>query len=249
MKGIIVVFISCLLCFQGLAQYNSQGDNTSRFRPGIGWFYTGLTPAKPTKPRKYDRLIFDVTYNDWNGDLKLGQNHWSSLGLNTNFMFDIPMTKGNKVSFGIGVSHSFFSIRHDRLILANNILGTTTIETNKIVDPVDVNRLNGHNFGIPIEFRFRNESWKHFKVHLGGKVGYQAALYSKMRFNSLDGKESYVIKSKNISDIEELTYSAHIRIGLRNWALFGSYNFNSIFSNSNSTQLNLVQFGLSISLF
>ena len=56
-----------------------------------------------------------------------------------------------------------------------------------------------------------------------------------------------------ITPVEEannrLIYSVHARVGLRNWALYFSYNLNPIFSNQLSTQLNLVQMGLSVSLF
>src|SRR5690606_16337246 len=196
---------------------------------------------------KYDRLIFDVTYNDWIGDRDLFKNSWESFGLNTNFIFDIPMTKGNKVSFGIGLAHQFTSIRHNNHLTVDPIAKTTIFTPKDSLDNFKRSSLVGNSFSIPIEFRFRNESWKHFKVHIGGKIGYQVNLSSKY-VSKIDGHKP-VVRNNGFYDENKLIYSAHIRIGMRNWALYASYNFNTLFSNKNSTQLNAVHAGLSISLF
>ena len=66
MYKLILSIIICVVSGNAISQYNSEGEDLiSRFRPGSMWFYTGLRPATPEKVRKYDRLIFDVTYNDW----------------------------------------------------------------------------------------------------------------------------------------------------------------------------------------
>ncbi len=248
MIKISLLFLLTLLNFSTIAQYDSKGENeVSRFRPGFMWFYTGIRPAKVEKVRKYDRLIFDVTYNDWVGDKQPFQNGVASIGLNTNLMFDIPLTKGNTISLGIGVSHQYTNIRHNSIIVISDSSNTSVITPMNATTPYQTRSLSGHSFSIPIEIRFRNESWRHFKVHLGGKIGYQANLFSKQRGN-INGQR---VKTKifGFPDQNDWIYSAHVRIGLRNWALFASYNFNTIFSNKNSSQLNLIQMGLSISLF
>lgn len=244
----LVVLILCSVCFAATAQYDGKGDSEiSRFRPGFMWYFTGLKPAKAEKVRKYDRLIFDVTYNDWIGDRDLFKNHWASIGLNTNFMFDVPLTKGNTVSLGLGVAHQFSVIRHNGLLIEDNIAGTTVWQAKTDSNLFNKGIFGGNSFSIPLELRFRKESWRHFKFHIGGKIGYQVNAYSK--YVTGNGGNRDVEKDYGFPDINRLIYSAHIRIGLRNWALFGSYNFNSIFSNSGSSKLNHVQMGLSISLF
>ncbi len=248
MNKLVVVCCVCLAAFTGRAQYNSQGENASRFRPGAFWMYSGVRPANTGKPVKYDRLIFDLTYNDWIGDRDLFTNHWASIGLNTNLMFDIPMTKGvNKASFGIGVSHEFTNIRHDANLVIDDVAGTTVFMPKDSADIFKKGVLSGNSFSVPIEFRFRSGSWKHFKFHIGGKIGYQANLVSK-HVSKINGHR-VINKWQGFPDESKLIYSAHIRIGLRNWALLASYSFNPIFTNSQSTRLNRVQLGLSISLF
>jgi hypothetical protein len=246
MSRILIIFF-CVFSLNASAQYDSKGERISRFRPGFMWFNTGWRPAAPEKVRKYDRLIFDVTYNDWMGDRDLFQNNWASIGLNTNLMFDIPLAKGNKVALGIGVAHQLMKIRHDNHLIGDELSGTTTFLAKDTNDNFTKSIFGTNSFSVPIELRFRNESWKHFKFHIGGKIGYQVNAFSKY-VGTVDGNKE-ISKRIGFPDENQLIYSAHVRLGLRNWALYGSYNFNTLFSNANSIQLNAVQFGLSISLF
>ena len=246
MKNSLLLIFAVFIAFAGRSQYNSKGDTPSMFRPGFMWYYTGIRPAKVEKVRKYDRLIFDITYNDWNGDQQPFQNHWASIGFNTNLMFDVPLTKGNTVALGVGVSHQLTRVRHDALFAKSDNPPSTNLVP-KGLQTFNKNVLVGNAFSIPLELRFRKASWKHMKLHLGGKVGYQANMFSKTIFGS--GSNRDVVKDYGFSDLNRLIYSAHVRFGFRAWAIYASYNLNKIFAESASTQLNQLQFGLSISLY
>jgi hypothetical protein len=230
---------------------NAQKDNEdliSRYRPGTMWFFTGLRPARLEKVTKYDRLMFDVTYNSWNGrDRKPFENNWASIGFNTSLMFDIPLTKGNTISFGTGLTHSLFRIQHNNLLKVDSTNTFTQFQLKDSLQTFDRSFVGGNTLSVPLEFRFRTKKWQHFKVHIGGKIGYQLNMFSKEITEGLNGKE--IDKNNGFPDVNHLVYSAHMRIGIRNWALFGSYNFNSLFSNSASSKLNLLQVGVTISLF
>lgn len=232
-----------------LSQYDGIGtDEISRFRAGSMWFFTGFRPAIPEKVRKYDRLIFDLTYDDWAGDLEPFKNKWNSIGLNTSLMFDIPISKGNTVSIGTGLSHSLFrinTINHSFVPDSNENFTVYSSISNP--GTVKSSFLCGNNISIPLELRLRSKGWKHFKFHLGGKLGYQLNMYTRSVSEGQNGR--MILKDHNFADVQRLIYSAHFRIGIRNWALFGSYNLNGLFSNDSSPNLNLLQMGLSISLF
>jgi hypothetical protein len=249
-KTFFIVFLFLGLSTSAFSQYDGFGtDEISRFRPGSMWFFTGFRPAETEKVRKYDRLIFDLTYNDWSGDLDPFKNKWNSIGLNTSLMFDFPITKGNTVSFGTGLSHSLFRINNSGIIFSpdsSESFTTMDFEINNNNTPPE-RFLCGNSISVPLEFRFRTKGWKHFKFHLGGKIGYQLNMYSKTVSEGTNGR--MILKDHNFADAQRLIYSAHFRIGIRNWALFGSYNLNSLFSNDSSPKLNLLQMGLSISLF
>lgn len=246
-KLFIIIPSFLLIAFIGFGQYDSKGEEKSRFRPGAMWYFTGLRPAVVEKVRKYDRLIVDLTYNDWIGDQAPFQNHWASIGFNTNFVFDIPLSKGNTVALGLGIAHQFVAIRHNNHLIADESLGTTSYFAKSSSDNFDKSVLAGNSFALPIELRFRKESWRHFKLHIGGRIGYQANLYSKYVTNQNGVRE--INKRIGFPDQNNLLYGAHMRLGLRNWALFGAYYFNPIFKNSNSIQVNHLQFGVSVSLF
>ena len=249
MTKLFTIAFLCSLSTVTFSQYDGKGeDEISRFRPGFMWFFHGWKAGEIEKIRKYDRLIFDVTYNDWTGDRKLFQNHWASIGLNTNLMFDVPLTKGNTVSLGIGVGHQYTVIRHNGNLIRNQI-DNTTVWSSKLfpIQTFDKSVYGSHAFYMPLEIRFRKESWKHFKVHFGGKIGYQTNAFTKEVETYSDGKMT--TKITGFPDENKLVYAAHVRLGLRNWAVYGSYNFNKLFSNSKSTSLNAVQMGVSISLF
>lgn len=239
---IILLFLAIGL--QASAQYDSEGENKSRFRPGIFWYLTGYRPAIPGKVRKYDRIIFDVVYSDWMGDKKPFNNHWASMGFNTNVLFDIPLAPKNTVSLGIGLCYGFHTIRHNKNVTVDPSNSWTMISDSAMNSALQKSSFVGHNFSIPIELRFRTEGWKHFKVHLGGKIGLESNFYGKLKSSS-GGKSARL----DIPDFNRLTYGAYVRMGMRNWAVLASYNFNPMFSHANSTKLNMFQVGFSISLF
>jgi hypothetical protein len=241
----ILYFLLLLFSTTATAQYDSQGDKEiSRFRPGVFWFFTGTRPTKTEKIRKYDRLIFDITYNDWAGDLKPFQGKSTSVGFGANLLFDVPFKKDNTVSMGWGLNYHRTHVQHNNSFFTN----LNDNWTQYAISPVDgKGSLNYNQFSIPLEIRFRKESWKHSKIHLGAKIGYITNMNQKNILKDQSGRT--VIKDYHFPDINNLQYSAHLRFGLRNYAFFGEYNFAKLFSNPASTRLNIFRFGISISLF
>jgi hypothetical protein len=231
-----------------LAQYDSEGANEiSRFKPGTLWYLDGWQPTKTDKIRKYDRLIFDVTYNTWNGDKKLFSNSWNSIGINSNLYFDIPLNANNTISVGTGIGHQFYRLQYNGLIKSDPSGTFTQMNDSLTTYTFDKRFFGGNNIYVPIELRFRSKGWKHFKFHIGGKIGYQLGLYNKTISKTAEGKDIFI--NRGFPDITRLTYGAHLRIGYRNWSLYGAYHLNTIFKNANSPKLNLLQIGISISLF
>lgn len=228
-------------------QYNGEGEVASRYRPGVFWFFTGWKPSKVGNGPKYDRLMFDVTYNDWVGDRPTFKMQGPSMGMNVNWMFDFPIVQKSLVSVAFGPSYGFYHLRHDYPVTYNLNNGLTQLGVAEDVGLFGKRKFIGHQLSLPFEFRFRTKGWRHFKVHLGGKIGYQFATKDKWKYTH-EG-EDFVEKININPFVNRLVYSAHVRVGIRNWALFASYNFNRLFKNEDSPELNLMQVGLSISLF
>lgn len=240
----LVIFI-----FSAFNGFSILKDSTliSRHRPGIFWYFNGFKPAKSAAIRKYDRLIVDVGYNSWNGDQVAFSNRWNSIGITTNLLFDIPMDANNQFSIGTGIAHTWSHIVHDPSMKFYTYSNQTFFGNVPSTVYFNDQSFNGHSLSIPLEFRFRTKGWKHVKVHLGGKIGYQLNVYSTASRNDENGQ--YVETNSNFGDVNRFIYSAHARIGIRNWAMFASYQFNPVFSHPSSVKLNLFQIGLSLSIF
>ena len=215
----------------------------SRHRPGLFWFFDGLRPTKSTDNHKYDRLVFDLTYNDWSGDLKPFQNRRNSIGVNVNFMKDIKFKKTKVFSLGLGLGYGFSSILSEqKFAVQNNIITFSTIQKSSIYD---YSCFNNHRFFIPLELRFSTKQWNRWKFTVGGSFGINAAMNQRMI--GLDGSK---MESADLGPAASLlNYGLHTRLGYRNFSLFGSYQINSLFDGRGNPNLHLFQLGLSISLF
>ena len=245
----IKFYLITVFFFTVFSAYSLPEDSTliSRHRPGIFWYFNGLNPAKSSKIRKYDRLIFDAAFNSWKGDQAAFSNRWNSIGLTTNLLFDIPLAANNQFSIGTGISHSWFNVAFDPNFKFYTYSNQTFLGNAPSTEHFNEQHLSGHSLSIPLEIRFRTKGWKHFKVHIGGKIGYQLTIYATSVRNEENGK--YIEKNYNFGDINRLIYSVHMRIGIRNWGLFANYQLNPLFAHSSSVKLNVFQLGLSLSLF
>ncbi|MDX1653165.1 MAG: outer membrane beta-barrel protein [Brumimicrobium sp.] len=245
---LVLLFLSNL--FFSTAQYDKDEIGlTSRYRPGMGWFFSGLSPYKAGKLRKYDRWIVDITHCNWIQDKKVLPSPWNSIGINGSVMFDkILSVKERKVyGLGWGLTFSHFSIQDpNRLIRDFNDKTTEFGEFQPGQEP-DGYRFGANYLEIPVEFRFRTAGYKHFKLMVGGKIGYQLNAFTQ-RTERVDDK---MIKSKryDFPDANKLRYGVTMRMGIRNWAVYGAYYFSPLFTNRASVQLNPFTVGLSISLF
>lgn len=220
----------------------------SRYKPGIGWFFNGTKPPKEKKIRKYDRLIVDIVYNDWHGDVDLFKSPWTSIGFNTQLMFDKVISDENTFALGWGLGFSHVNNRTPWIYikdLAEN--RTIVIDDQSAFENIKRSKLSANYIELPLELRFRTKGYKHFKFMVGGKVGYQLNAYSKI-VESIGG-QNYSVKSYNFPDNNPLRLGATVRIGIRNWAIFGAYHFTRFFTHPESVQLTPYSVGVSISLF
>ena len=161
-------------------------------------------------------------------------------------MADKPLTKGNTVSFGYDIAYHRTKVSYIGNINWNSQSDSTGF-SNSLPFAPQKRSLIYNTVSIPLEIRFRKESWKHLKLHLGGTVGYGFGLHQKTRFEQSNGHTTS--RRYTSDDFNALQYGVHVRVGIRNWSLFGAYNLNPLFASSKSVKLNVLKLGLSISLF
>lgn len=240
--------VHIMFTFLVLNTFAQDGDLVSRHRPGFMWFDNGMKPAILEKVRKYDRLIFDVVYNDW-----VSKSHKAfkvsplSIGFNVNFMFDIPITKGNTSSFGIGFAYGLYRIRMNDFFVRNDVEGSTKLIHDISQYGIEKSVFKLNSLSIPFEYRLRGKNWKHTKLHFGAKASF--FFYPSTTLSAKSGK--IVSQQKNVGfyDFNHFNASAYLRFGIRNWSIFASYNFIPLFKDESSTVLNPIQAGVSISLY
>jgi len=245
---LILSTLFVLTLFGAQAQYGYKDEGViSRFRPGILWYNTGWRPAEPGKDRKYDRLMIDATYSTLFDKKILETNVQGSFGWNLHTMWDIPLTTGNTVSLGLGLSYKHQRVGYKGVLVQSDSLRTTTLHDESEFPgyPYRHQVLGTHSVAVPVEIRFRAAKWKHLKLHLGGYFGYRVQGYQKLWSNG----NQEVYKDKQLVDFNPLTYGVHARVGLRNWALFADYGLSPYFKSSGSSQFTTLSAGLTISMF
>lgn len=234
-----------MLTLQAAAQ-KPDPELVSRFRPGVMWFFDGLRSSDLVDARKYDRFIIDILHTGWNGgSQKAFQQHWGSIGFNTQLIFDIPLTPRNMVALGIGLGYGHTHIRYDQVL--QRVDSTRTTALADIPAGVDKSVFRSNQLFVPIELRFRTPGWKHAKLHIGGRIGYRFGSSTSL-FSTVNGHRTEN-KVRGFYDIDPLLLSAHARIGIRNWALTASYNLTPYFKKAQSAQLNGLEVGVSVSLY
>jgi hypothetical protein len=238
----IVLFLIFLpLTLWGQREYDTKIESQSR--PGILWFVTWKPSNKP-QPRKYDRFIFDIHYNDFQSPNDYSSSTPRSVGFTTNCYSEVSLNEKNTIAvgYGLGLSVNKTVLNQNMIQSPSNIINCFPKSS---TDAYLRNSLMGTNINLPIELRFRTKGWKHTKFHLGGRLGYQLSLKEKYAF--ADVSRNHKISLKNAA--EDFTYSFHARLGIRNYALYVSYQLNSIFQHPESPQIKWLQLGLSFSLF
>jgi hypothetical protein len=161
-------------------------------------------------------------------------------------MWDIPLTEGNSVALGIGLSYRYQRVNYNGIMFRDSLNQSTQWQLYKDDQQgADKSVFGSHAFAIPLELRFRAKKWRHFKVHLGGFIGYRVQTFTKTWYNN----EKTSIKDRSFYDDEPLFYGVHARLGIRNWALFASYTLTEQFKSDKSTRLQPISFGLTVSLF
>ncbi|MFK8036704.1 MAG: hypothetical protein AB8B74_00310 [Crocinitomicaceae bacterium] len=244
---IICLFVSITIGFTQNS-YEKPYDKLDR-KPGLMRHYTLVQPSE-TSSERFDRLNTDFFFNNWIGNTNGVETKFYAIGHGINLMFDIPFSKKSRFGIAIGLGYTHYNIRHDgdfRLLPDNP---TLTLDPDySYLAPhngIDrwINRTVFNQVDVPFEFRIRSrKERKKFKFYPGFKLGYIFDTFEKWRI----GKYEY--KTFNFPDVNRLQYGPTLRFGFNNVFLFGSYNLTYLFSNKNSTELNLFSVGVSIGWF
>lgn len=247
-----VLFSCIIISFQllGVAQnsvdkpYNEIGR-----KPGLMRHYTLMAPTE-TSPERFDRLNTDFFFNNWLGNTNGVSTKFYSIGHAINLMFDIPFSKTSRFGIAVGLGYTHYSVRHNGDFDYEAQTVPQVPEDNfSVLEPYAgvnrwINRTVFNQVDVPFEFRIRSQKERgKFKFYPGFKVGYIFDSFEKWR------QGRYEFKTFNFPDLNRWQYGPTLRIGIDNVFLFGSYNMSYMFTNEQSSDLNLFSVGISFGWF
>jgi hypothetical protein len=207
-----------------------------------------VAAMKPKSTGSRDRLVVDLTFDQWLHDENGLKLKWHSRGFNTYFMYDIQLGKKKKlfsVAPGLGISTS--SIFHNANV-KDTVNGTTFNIDPTVTDNYKKNKFGLTYVDIPLELRFRstpnakNKSWK---FALGFKAG--VLIDSKVKVKQEDANGNMKIyKEKRYGDLNRFRYGATVRFGYGPFNFFGFYSIAKLFDKGMGPDITPISMGISI---
>jgi hypothetical protein len=240
MKKIFLLFLSTLLITSLFAQDSLKAPITK--------------PAIDLSGRANDHFLLQLGYTGWAGRPDTISPSGFSKSINVYFMFDFPFKTNPKLSmaFGPGIST-------DNIIFKKTFVGIKENSTVfQIRDQSDTNhfkktKLTSVYAEAPIEFRYTKDplnSGKSFKFAIGVKVGFMLKAYTKNK--DLESKSdatinSYIMKEASKRFFNTTRLSAHARVGVGHFSLYGSYQITALFKDGAAAQIRPYSFGITLS--
>lgn len=241
MKALFLFLFSLFFIFTTAFGQKRDTLIASKFKPPLFWHFTGMKPSNGVWVPRYDRLMFDIKYNDFVNptSIHVFNTKWSSIGFGTQFVFDIPMNPNNTAGFGIGIGYHFSKFVHGKSVLPIAGRNYDFVDSGNF----DKSIMRTHAFFIPVEFRFRTKGIQHFKFHIGSNIGYR---YGNNKI--YQGEATTKTKTGKMGNFQWLYLDVHVRLGIRNVALIASADMFPIFSKT-TTKYVPISLGITLSLF
>jgi hypothetical protein len=195
-----------------------------------------------------DRIVVELTFDNWIHNEDSLKVKWYSRGFNAYFMYDIQLGKKKLFAvapgLGIGTSSIF---TNSRLVEDVDSLGGGTRLVER-TDSYKKNKLGLTYLDIPVELRFRskpNAKNKSFKVAIGFKAGLLLDGKTKVKQKDADGNMK-VYKEKRYDDLNRFRYGATFRIGYGPFSVIGFYSLSKIFDKGKGPGITPFSVGIAI---
>lgn len=226
------IFIFCFLYFLNLKNINAQVDSTNNNKEIIVIESGDAANTPPAAAEKYsgsrDRLVIDLTIDNWDHDIDDINIKFQSRGFNAYFMYDMLLGKKKQLfsvapGIGIGTSHIF----------SNNspLEDSTGTHFVKRTDKFKRNKFAVSYIDVPVELRFRtkpnakNKSWK---VAVGLKAGILVDSKTKLKQKNING-DTKIFKEKRFDDLERFRVGSTFRFGYGPFNIIAFYSFTELF--------------------
>lgn len=181
-----------------------------------------------------DRIVVDLTFDNWFHNVDSLKTKWHSLGFNFYFMYDMIIKK-SRFSFapglGIGTSHIY---NNSEIVKTDSTSFFKPVRAEKggyAIQELKGNKMTLIYFDVPLELRYRgkpNDKNKAFKVAVGMKLGVLVQNHTKTKFVDSFGDKKK-IKDINQKDLLKFRAATTFRIGYGPFNVLASYNLTHLF--------------------
>ncbi|MBL7743475.1 MAG: outer membrane beta-barrel protein [Chitinophagaceae bacterium] len=211
-------------------------------------------PAIDLSGRANDHFLLQLGYTGWAGRPDTITPSGFSKSINVYFMFDFPFKTNPKLSmaFGPGIST-------DNIIFKEHFVGIReNSSVFQISDRSDTNhfrktKLTTVYLEAPVEFRYTKDPLnpgKSLKFAIGVKVGTMLKAYTKSKdwqTKSDATINSYTQKEASKQYFNTTRLSAHARIGLGHFSLYGSYQITTLLKDGAGAEIRPYSIGITLS--
>ncbi|MEX0811576.1 MAG: porin family protein [Chitinophagales bacterium] len=228
MKYFLLLIFSCISIAPSFAQEDTAEDDFSKSKE------KAQTTINETASR--DRVVVELTFDNWFHNVDSLQTKWHSLGFNFHFMYDMIIKK-SRFSFapgiGIGTSHIYNNseiVKTDSTSFFRPI-GDGDQKGGYTMDELKGNKLTLVYLDVPLELRYRakpNNNNKAFKMAIGVKGSVLVQSHTKTRFTDSFG-DTKKIKDINQKDLLKFRAAATFRIGYGPFNVLAVYNLTNLF--------------------
>lgn len=190
---------------------------------------------------KSDRLLFDFFSPRWvNGPSEL----------NTDPTFSFAVSLGKDLQFGrsnfswfYGLGYDFTNINHNANFKSvPNLDGTVREIGMRLLNvPYSLNKLSTQYLELPLEFRYRTQTKKPFRIYVGAKAGYMVRSYYELDEGLGD---SYT--RKNLKELERYKYGLTLRFGYGLLNLYTYYGLNGLMTPDRQKGVNQLSIGMTL---
>ncbi len=191
-----------------------------------------LVPKKTAKPSR-DFVMFQLTYNNWNGTPDSVNVTGIGRGFNGYICYDFPI-KASNFSFaaGLGISTNSIYFKDQKVIMNTSATAIAFQDIDaSMTNLYKRNKLTTTYLEAPFELRYfgnKENRNKGFKVALGMRVGLLMGTSAKTR-HTIAGP-AIVEKVNTTRYVQNWRFAPTARIGWGNFSLYGSYNISQLFN-------------------
>ncbi len=202
--------------------------------------YVGFFLQDKDSIERQNRIVIDVTNEQWIDGAKEIKMKWYSWGLSFSRMFEYPFSKKFSIAFGPAVRtlHHYNNAQFFQYINSSNTIVDSLVPYRSTVS-YSANKLVLSYVDLCSELRIKGGKKNNFKFFIGFRGGYMFNNHIKF----VDGKTKY--KKYNIDGVEKFSFGPTLRIGFGNVCIYGNYLMTPVYKNNSNQKINTMSVGLS----